>query len=608
MPRSRLRLLLPVVAVILGVSGPLVAASPSSARPMGGQPLDDIVAAANAAARPDCSLSGARLAALMIPPTYPETGATGSVPPSPMTLSRWDLAPGLFFNSDPNTPYSRAFFNPGVGMWQFDSAGLGRPHAASYFMNTQTAAPAAAATMAQRWCFAWARPSTYPTDSLRMAYVWDPWHACDKGYCHQVFLEIFNGTSLVNLVRFEAVTRTGGMQHRSCQDLGSSAVLDCYWVNPALAEGYGAGSVAWANPNRNSNNSNSPLSAPFYVYEFAGKEYRHWLAADTGYPADILAVRPLSGNARTSLTWSTGPALCDLSQNRGACVPPPPLGPNRPVTASHPSIVGQGRGVGLVSLGDSLMIAERRSDGVPRFSSYNAPFWSGWTYMDGVAMSDVEAAGWGTDHLELFTRGADGAIWRNVVEGGLPAGWTSLGGSFTSGPAVVSWAPGRVDVFGRGLDGGLWASYISDGVFSGWYPLGGVIIADPEVASWGPNRLDIFAVGSDRQLWHIAWNGSAFTPWESWGGTITSSPAATSAAPDRIDVAGRGVNGAVYVRHWNGTNLLPWATIGGVISSAPDLAAATGGSSVLVARGQDGNLYRATRDSSGVWSGWARTP
>ncbi|HET6665245.1 MAG TPA: hypothetical protein VFG94_13340, partial [Acidimicrobiales bacterium] len=422
---------------------------------------------------------------------------------------------------------------------------------------------------------------------------------------HRIFYEVFNGTNLVNLQRFDNVSRTGGMQLRSCQDLATTAVLDCYWVNPALAEGYGAGSVAWANPNRNG--ANSPLSAPFYVYEFDGNEYRHWLAADTGYPADIVAVRPLTGNARTSLTWRTGPNLCDLTLTRGACTPPPPLGPNRPVTPTNPSIVGQGRGVGLATAGDRLVIGDRRSDGMPRYSTILPPFWSGWNYLAGVSMGDVEVAAWGADHVELFLRGQDGAIWRNVIEAGSPGGWVSLGGSFTSAPAAVSWAPGRVDVFGRGLDGALWAAYIENGSFSGWYSLGGGMIADPEVASWGPDRLDLFITGNDRQLWHRAWNGSAFTAWEPWGGVLTSSPAAASPELNVIDVAGRGSNGGVYVRRYDGS-LSPWLAIGGTIASAPELAPTAGATSVLMARGGDGLLYRTTRAPSGAWTPWTRTP
>ena len=40
-----------------------------------------------------------------------------------MTLSRWDTQSSLWAFGNKSTPYQRAFWHPGVGMWQFDSAG-----------------------------------------------------------------------------------------------------------------------------------------------------------------------------------------------------------------------------------------------------------------------------------------------------------------------------------------------------------------------------------------------------------------------------------------------------------------------------------------------------
>ncbi len=52
----------------------------------GQQPLADVLASAGAQTR--CAgLTQNQLAAMVLAPTYPETGATGSLSPSPMTLS-----------------------------------------------------------------------------------------------------------------------------------------------------------------------------------------------------------------------------------------------------------------------------------------------------------------------------------------------------------------------------------------------------------------------------------------------------------------------------------------------------------------------------------------
>ena len=68
---------------------------------------------------------------------------TPETAPSPMTLSRWDewsgrwsgsnnlnANYGLYAFRDPNTPYKRAYWTPGVGIFQYDVAGVGKPFTA----------------------------------------------------------------------------------------------------------------------------------------------------------------------------------------------------------------------------------------------------------------------------------------------------------------------------------------------------------------------------------------------------------------------------------------------------------------------------------------------
>ena len=56
----------------------------------------------------------------------------------------------------------------------------------------------------------------------------------------------------------------------------------------------------------------TPLPKPFYVVEAAGKEFRVWLQDDTGYDIGITASKPITANARTSLTWAR-PSACAIS-------------------------------------------------------------------------------------------------------------------------------------------------------------------------------------------------------------------------------------------------------------------------------------------------------
>ena len=219
---------------------------------------------------------------MMLAPTYPETGAPSGTAPSPMTLSRWDNQSGLHsFGTVAGQP--RAFWHPGVGMWQFDSAGLGAPFTAAQRIDTYVVSAQAAATMAARWC-------NTPT----LAYVWAPWYGCGSRTCRDIYDRIYrrSGDRLVNVTRDATVDRRGGMVRRTCTGPAKPGEFTCWRVDPAEAEGHSAFAAAGYGP--------APISAPFYVYAANGREYRHWLRADTGYRRGIWASRPLGSNARTS--------------------------------------------------------------------------------------------------------------------------------------------------------------------------------------------------------------------------------------------------------------------------------------------------------------------
>ena len=282
------------LAVLLGVLGPLAPLAPTStpvaaAPTFGDQPLDDVLHWAARERR--CGLTRNKLAALMLAPTYPETGSPSGQAPSPMTLSRWDNQPGLHSFGTVRSQ-RRAFWHPGVGMWQFDSAGLGAPFTAAQRIDTYVVAARTAATMAARWC-------THPT----LAYVWAPWYGCGATTCRGIFRSIYRSATdrLVGPARDAGVPARGGMVRRTCTGPAQSGSFTCWRVDPARAEGYAGFTAPGFGP--------APITAPFYVYAFGGREYRHWLRADTGYAQGIWATRPLGSNARTSLTWHRGDGL-----------------------------------------------------------------------------------------------------------------------------------------------------------------------------------------------------------------------------------------------------------------------------------------------------------
>ena len=305
------------LAVVLGACIPLID-PPTSGRQFGRGPVDAISEAAEA--HPKCAgLTSAELAAMMMVPTYPETG--GPVP-SPMTLGRsdtlavWSLNRNLFAFSQTTGPYVNAYFTAGVGMWQFDSAG-GWNLTAAGAIDSVSSARQAANTIAYRYCNP---PSSVARDDVSLRrYSWGPWYGCSTGSgwnCEGLYQQLYENESLDTAVD-DRVSRFGGMEQRTCDVAGLGSGLVCWYVDPARAQG----STGWRSGTYNPGNPNSytPLPKPFYVLEANGREYRYWLPVDTGFDIGITGHKPVTANARTSLTWQTGAPLCDRTTARGEC-------------------------------------------------------------------------------------------------------------------------------------------------------------------------------------------------------------------------------------------------------------------------------------------------
>jgi hypothetical protein len=310
--------LLGFVVIATGCLPPLLD-PPTSGKSYGKGPLDSIREAAEIHA--GCGLSSTDLAAMMMVPTYFEAG--GPIP-SPMALSRWDnvaVRPenvNLFAFRQTSGAYVNAFFSPGIGLWQFDSAG-GWDMTAADAIDTATAANQAADTIAWRWCNA--PDSKQETAEARRAYAWGPWYGCsfsNQAACENLFNSLSTDGSL-NTAFDASVSRTGGMIRRTCNLIGIGNGLDCWYINPANAEG----SRAWTGGTYDGRtNYVTPLPKPFYSLRANGREYRVWLKEDTGYDINITASKPVTSSARTSLTWESTTGLCDVTTGHGLCNPP----------------------------------------------------------------------------------------------------------------------------------------------------------------------------------------------------------------------------------------------------------------------------------------------
>lgn len=369
-PRRPARRYLPVLAMALAVAvavaviGGLIPGSPfggpepadAQAVPAGtpgvtryfGKGAYEGIRAAVAATPRSCALSDDELTALVLAPIFKEVSMaeTPDAAPSPMTLSRWDEWSGrvsgsnnlnanfgLYAFRDPNgTPYRRAYWTPGVGIFQYDVAGVGAPFTAAEMMNVQYIAGDVAGGMASRYCAAGGDAFT------NRSAAWQPWQGLGGIAKSEALFQEMVGAghppfSTIGLV--EGIDNTGGMQTHTC--LLGWTPTECYFVDPAAAQG----ANWWATSNLDGGavaSGEAPLTAPFYVLKRNGYEERHWMAQDTGYGTHLSArrligqnARPMDGQPQSGLEWYAASDLCDTDRPEMRC--PLPTAPAAPAPA-----------------------------------------------------------------------------------------------------------------------------------------------------------------------------------------------------------------------------------------------------------------------------------
>ena len=228
---------LPVQAQPASGAQPATTAQAVATKYFGTDPWHAIEASVAATNR-TCTLSDTTLTAMVVAPVFKEssTATTAAKAPSPMTLSRYDEWTGVMDTStnananyglyafrDPTTTYKRAYWHPGVGIWQYDTAGVGAPFTAIERMDVGIVSADIAKGMAGRYC----APS--PTlighaapfsDQERRFAAWSPWgYPCNL--CEQELDAMLGSeTPFANISLVPGISVTGGAVARTCSLVG----------------------------------------------------------------------------------------------------------------------------------------------------------------------------------------------------------------------------------------------------------------------------------------------------------------------------------------------------------------------------------------------------
>lgn len=321
-----------IVLVTVAIAD-MVAAAPAMAEPtFGGPPHDDVRAAARTY-HDDCSTTANRLTvpqlvALVLAPTFGETGAPDTESPSPMTLSRYDLQESLHsYGSSDN--WRRAFWHPGVGAWQWDDASAVGLTAAER-IRTGVVADHTTAVIAARWC-----------NSPSFSTVWAPWYACNPSNGQSPCREAYTRIRAGELDRDVDVGSRGGMSRHQCVRGTLARRFSCWFVDPARARGFDGFAVPeWGR---------SPVTTPFLNWGTATHQRRLWLMGDSGYGRHISASLRRGLDSRGNLTWGRGTKVCDFTRRVGPCDPMPTSGARmevRQITRSQHPVSGDFDGDG----------------------------------------------------------------------------------------------------------------------------------------------------------------------------------------------------------------------------------------------------------------------
>ncbi len=312
--------------LFLIISVPISPVQKAEAAKFGSTPLDDVLYWAGQYKSTAGLTSTEEFAAIMLTVTWPEIASASNtdLTPSPMGQGRSDnkIGNGYQLWVDGKTGYDkfiagqnyyrRVHWTAGVGVFQFDSAGLGKGLSFKQVVNTYDAAKIAAKTMADQY------KGKSGTAAEKRAAAWTGWYGCvltaaTLQKCQDIFSSIYQNSKLV-VTKDTSVDSMGGLASRTCAHQTSSYTspsFTCYKFNDSVATGYKG---YWASNVEGTPNGMTPLPAPFYSYTSSYydsstgttkyREHRHFLKSDSGYTMSREGIWEMNQNARSGVTWS----------------------------------------------------------------------------------------------------------------------------------------------------------------------------------------------------------------------------------------------------------------------------------------------------------------
>jgi hypothetical protein len=216
----------------------------------------------------------------------------------------------------------------------------------------------------------------------------------------------------------------------------------------------------------------------------------------------------------------------------------------------------------------------------------------------------IATVSWGSNRLDSFFRGTDGALWHKYWNGSAWIGPESLGGFITSDPTAVTWGGNQIDVYARGGDGAVYHKGLNGTWGAGWEDLQGFIVGAPTAVIADGFHQYVFARGGDNQIYVRSYYGGWSPSWTALGGNITGSISAVSKSAGKVDVFARAADGTIGHVAFDGSKWLAYESLGGALLGSPSAVSAAPGQLDVYAKGMNYGVWH-TSNSGGAWSGWS---